>query len=108
MQAGLPLHACELGGAHRPAELPVAGAVASQEAKARAVGQHQFGADDRLDARLGRSLGELDGTVEAIAIADGHRTDAELGGGCHQGARRGRPFQEGVVRTGSQLGEQRH
>src|SRR5207244_9210179 len=102
------LDAGELGSAHHTAELAVPGAIAGQQAKARAIGEDQLGADDRLDTCLVCRLGELDRAVEAAAIAQAEGAQAEPGGGRHQGARRGGPLQEGVVGADSQLSERPH
>jgi hypothetical protein len=88
--------------------LAVPGAAAREEADARAAGEFEFGPDDRVDARSLRGLDQLDGSVEAVAIAEAEGGDPEPGCGLDHAFRRGGPFQEGVVGTGGEFSEPGH
>ena len=104
-QPRLPLDAGELGGADRPGELPVAAAMAGEQAQTITAVEVELGADDSADPGRAGRLHEADGAVQAVAVAQPQRLDPQRGGGGHQGARRGRALEEGEVGTGGQLGE---
>ena len=91
-EARLALDPGQLGGAHRPAQLAVAGAIPSEQAEASAVRQLQLGSDDRVDARGPSGLDELDRAIQAVAIAEAEGSDLEAGSGAYQGSRRGSPL----------------
>ena len=107
-QPRLSLDAGELGGADRPGELAVAAAMAGEQADPVAAVEVELGADDRADPRGASRLHEADGAVQAVAVAQPQRLDAQRGGGGHQGARRGGALEEGEVGTGGELREGRH
>jgi hypothetical protein len=52
-----------------------------------------------------RSLDQLDGSVEAVAIAEAERGDPEPRGGLDHFLGRCRSFQEGIVGTGGEFGK---
>src|SRR5665213_1397551 len=107
-QPGLTLDTGQLGGADRPAELAVAAAVAGDQVEAIAAVEVEVDADDGADPGRAGRLHEADGAVQAVAVAQSQGFDPQRGGGGHQGARRGRALEEGVVGTGGQLGERGH
>jgi hypothetical protein len=76
----LTFHTRQLRRAHCPAELAIPRAAARQQADSRAAGELELGADDRMNPRRLRGLDQLDGSVEAIAIAETEGGDSELCG----------------------------
>jgi hypothetical protein len=94
VETGLCLDPRKLGAAQRSAELAVAGAVASQQAHAIAVGQFDIAADDGMDAKPPGRVDEFDGSIEAASVTEAKSGDAEVGHGSNQGRGRGCAFKE--------------
>ena len=106
-EARLALLAGELGGAHRAAKLAVSARAAGDQPQPGAVGEVELGPDDGVEAGPAGGMGEGDGAVEAVAVADPERSQPRDGGGLDEGAGGGGALQEGVVGAGGELGEAR-